>query len=224
MATPSKCDPSNGYEAVASEFMARREQAGIGAATVRAWARSLEPGISILDLGCGIGILPYYLHHRGLQSRMIGVDWDARRIAVAAQIGQAYGQTLRFIHHDAGTPIPFQGHVVMLDLLHYINNDDQRRLLDTAAASIAPGGVAIIRECPRDSSHRFKITNVVEYLLRALRWQKASTINFPTRETITKPFRARGYTEEIFPMWGQTPFNHYLFVFRRPNDKNPLDV
>ena len=164
--------------------------------------------LPILDLGCGIGILPYYLRQRGLQSRMIGVDWDAGRIAVAQQVAQDYDQNLSFIHQDARTPIQFQGHVVMLDLLHYINDDDQRQLLDTVAASIAPGGVAVIRECPRDSSNRFKLTSVVEYFLRAVRWQKVSTINFPTRETIAKPFRTRGFTEEILPMWGGTPFNN----------------
>jgi 2-polyprenyl-3-methyl-5-hydroxy-6-metoxy-1,4-benzoquinol methylase len=56
MATPSDRDSSNGYEAVALEFMRRREQSGIGVATVRAWARSLKPGASILDLGCGHGV------------------------------------------------------------------------------------------------------------------------------------------------------------------------
>ena len=117
--------------------------------------------LPILDLGCGIGILPYYLRQRGLQPRMIGVDWDAGRIAVAQQIAQACDQNLSFIHQDARTPIQFKGHVVMLDLLHYINDDDQRQLLDTVAASIAPGGVAVIRECPRDSSNRFKLTSEI---------------------------------------------------------------
>jgi SAM-dependent methyltransferase len=49
-------DPSNGYEAVASEFVERRGQSSIGVATVRKWARSLPSGASILDLGCGHGV------------------------------------------------------------------------------------------------------------------------------------------------------------------------
>jgi cyclopropane fatty-acyl-phospholipid synthase-like methyltransferase len=56
MATPTGRTPSSSYEAVASEFMTLREQSGIGVATVRAWAGSLEPGASILDLGCGHGV------------------------------------------------------------------------------------------------------------------------------------------------------------------------
>ncbi len=176
--------------------------------------------LPILDLGCGIGILPHYLRQRGLQSRIIGVDWDAGRIAVAQQAARASHLNLSFLHQDVRTPIQFQGHLVLLDLLHYLAADDQRRLLDRASASIAPGGVAIIRQCPCDSSARFKLTDVVERFARALRWHKGSTLNFPARETIAKPFREHGFTEEIFPMWGGTPFNNYLFVFRRPADND----
>ncbi len=49
-------DPSNGYEAVATEFIAVRQQSGVGVATVRAWGRSLPQGATILDLACGFGV------------------------------------------------------------------------------------------------------------------------------------------------------------------------
>ena len=47
-------DRSNGYEAVASEHIARRHPS-IGVSSVRAWARSLS-GTAVLDLGCGHGV------------------------------------------------------------------------------------------------------------------------------------------------------------------------
>ncbi len=49
-------DPSNGYEAIASEFMRQRDRSSIGALTVQRWARSLPPGGVVLDLGCGSGV------------------------------------------------------------------------------------------------------------------------------------------------------------------------
>lgn len=47
-------DASNGYEAAASHFIGARSS--IGAAEVRAWARSLPAGACVLDLGCGHGV------------------------------------------------------------------------------------------------------------------------------------------------------------------------
>ena len=51
-------DSSNGYEHIAQHFLAGRGRAAnaIGAAEVRAWARSLPPGAMVLDLGCGSGL------------------------------------------------------------------------------------------------------------------------------------------------------------------------
>jgi len=48
-------DPSNGYEAIAKNFISARNP-HIGASTIREWSQTLPPGSSILDLGCGHGI------------------------------------------------------------------------------------------------------------------------------------------------------------------------
>jgi 2-polyprenyl-3-methyl-5-hydroxy-6-metoxy-1,4-benzoquinol methylase len=48
-------DESNGYEAIAEEFTRARTMS-IGPKVVRQWAKSLQPGASILDLGCGFGV------------------------------------------------------------------------------------------------------------------------------------------------------------------------
>jgi len=48
-------DKSNGYEAIARSFAEARSPS-IGAKTVREWARGLEPGAAILDIGCGNGV------------------------------------------------------------------------------------------------------------------------------------------------------------------------
>jgi 2-polyprenyl-3-methyl-5-hydroxy-6-metoxy-1,4-benzoquinol methylase len=49
-------DPSNGYEAIAQDFIAYRSKSTIGVETVRLWAHNLTSGAIILDLGCGSGI------------------------------------------------------------------------------------------------------------------------------------------------------------------------
>jgi 2-polyprenyl-3-methyl-5-hydroxy-6-metoxy-1,4-benzoquinol methylase len=48
-------DKSNGYEAIADAFTHARTLS-IGPSIVRKWATRLQPGTSILDIGCGSGI------------------------------------------------------------------------------------------------------------------------------------------------------------------------
>jgi 2-polyprenyl-3-methyl-5-hydroxy-6-metoxy-1,4-benzoquinol methylase len=51
-------DKSNGYEHHAETFIRCRSKGinGVGAPSVRHWARSLPPNATVLDIGCGIGL------------------------------------------------------------------------------------------------------------------------------------------------------------------------
>ena len=53
----NQLDRSNGWEAVAPDFIKYSSQSTIGVATIQRWARELPLGASILDLGCGPGTL-----------------------------------------------------------------------------------------------------------------------------------------------------------------------
>jgi 2-polyprenyl-3-methyl-5-hydroxy-6-metoxy-1,4-benzoquinol methylase len=48
-------DKSNGYEAIAEAFT-RARRLSIGPSIVRKWAKQLQPGAAILDIGCGFGV------------------------------------------------------------------------------------------------------------------------------------------------------------------------
>jgi SAM-dependent methyltransferase len=82
-------DKSNGYNSIAEDFMRARNQL-IGPATVLEWSRTLPPGISILDLGCGYGEpISTVLMDQGFQ--LYGVDASPKMIAAfQARFPQAY--------------------------------------------------------------------------------------------------------------------------------------
>ena len=167
----------------------------------------------LLDLGCGIGLLPFYLREHGFTAPVIGVDFDQRKIDVARVAAQRY-RGIDFIAGDARDPLPHDHDVVILDILHYFDAASQQQILGNAARAVPPGGVVVIRQGIRDASWRHRLTLIVDALARTFRWMKAEHLNFPTRDDVTSAF-ADGFDAEIRPMWGRMPYNSYLFVFRR---------
>ena len=163
-------------------------------------------GEQVVDIGCGVGILAAYLRGRGFEAPVAGVDHDRRKIEIARGLGL---RDATFNIGDAGA-IDLSGTIVMLDLLHYFDDAAQASLLRRAASA---SNLVIIRDAVRDGSWRYRATYAQETFARAIRWLKAERLNFPRRETIVDAFA--GFDAEIVPLWGRTPFNNYLFVFRR---------
>jgi SAM-dependent methyltransferase len=166
----------------------------------------------LVDLGCGVGLLPFYLRERGYTAPIIGVDFDERKIDVARKAAARY-RGIDFIAGDARDPLPEHHDVVILDLLQYFDAASQERILRNAAESVGPDGVVVIRQGIRDGSWRHRLTVLVDALGRVTRWMKAEQLHFPTREQIAAPFTS--FEAEIRPLWGRTPYNNYLFVFRK---------
>jgi len=139
---------------------------------------------------------------------------DGKKIQIAQDLLGAEGAT--FHAGDALDFSPHSGDIVMLDVLHYFDDDQQQRLLEKIASSLAPGGVALIRVTLNDKSWRFTATKLEEWFVHASGWIPTSGWNFPTRDEVGRPFLAAGFSQDARPMWGITPFNSYLFTFRRP--------
>jgi trans-aconitate methyltransferase len=158
----------------------------------------------ILDVGCGTGILALYLRERGHRAPVRGIDHDEAKVATARALG------VECDVGDARDLPPWRGSVLLLDLLHYFDDATQSRILTRIAATAS---MVIIRDAVRDASWRYRVTHLQESFARAIGWLKAEQLNFPTREAIAAPFA--NFEQEIVPLWGRTPFNNYLFVFRK---------
>lgn len=173
-----------------------------------------------LDIGCGFGLLSFYLREHGFREPIFGVDSDGKKTAKAAEIATRHYTGLTFAPTDArDVPVDYSA-VVMLDVLHYLNAESQSILLTSIAEKLPAGGMVIIRNTPRDGTWRYFLTWLEEVFVRVVGWIKGGgIIHFPTVEEVAAPFRQRGYVEEIRPLWGRTPFNSHLFVFTRvPKD------
>lgn len=171
--------------------------------------------LPLLDLGCGLGLLAFFLRSRGVDVPVHGLDYDHRKIRDAQNAATAAHATgLTFSHHDARAGLPeHQGNVSILDILQFFNAAEQESLLKLAASRVAPGGRLVIRSGLRDASWRFKVTVLGDLLAKASFWMKAAPTHYPSAADFQRILGACGEVE-ISPLWGGTPFNNHLIVMR----------
>ena len=174
---------------------------------------SVEP---ILDVGCGVGLLGFYLRERACPQFVLGLDVDARKIRYGAEIAAEQYSDIELRFHDVAKTIPdFSGNVALFDVLHYLPHERQTALLTQLAKCVAPGGVLIIRDCPRDPGPRYWITWLAERFAQVISWNLNSPLHFPSRASIDGVFGPAEFDRESRPLWGTSPFNNHLFIFRR---------
>lgn len=171
----------------------------------------------LLDLGCGVGLLPLYLRARGFHPAVLGLDIDGRKVRHARSAAARAGfDGLRFFEQDATTAPPdFLGNVVLFDALHYLKPAAQNRLLSQLADRVAANGMLLLRDCPRDGSLRYWMTLGGEIFAQTISWNIAAPLHFPTRTSIAEAFDEAEFTRDEQPMFGRGPFNNRLFIFRR---------
>lgn len=167
----------------------------------------------LLDLGCGMGLLAFYLREKGLHFPIHGLDYDPRKIEAARRVARmlSHGQ-VSFDTHDAREGLPeHSGNVSILDILQFFTPPEQEALLNLAASRVAPGGKLVIRSGLRDESWRFKVTVAGDLLAKASFWMKAAPTHYPTGADFERILSPHGKVK-VLPLWGGTPFNNHLIV------------
>ncbi len=170
----------------------------------------------VIDVGCGVGLLGFYLRERGFPAPIFGLDRDGRKIARGrAVVRRGDYREIELIEQDVCDSIGQSGNVVLFDLLHYLPPNEQRSLLERLLPLVAPGGLLLIRDCPRDDNARFWLTLWAERFAQMTTWNVRAPLHFPTRENIRAAFSPDEFEVTIEPLWGRTVFNNHLFIFRR---------
>ena len=134
---------ANGYERIASEFLAARGSAataarGIGVREVRGWARSLPAHATVLDLGCGPGLpLTKVLVDEGLA--VYGVDASPTLVAAFREEFPGVTVACESVEESTFFQRPFDA-LLAWGLVFLLAPATQLDLLGRIAAVLRPGG------------------------------------------------------------------------------------
>ena len=97
--------------------------------------KHVENGVSILDIGCGYGELCASIAKQKSAPQIIGTDRDNHKIQTA-QTRYVNISNLHFEISNLETLTSIEQHTVLIiDVLHYFNHDDQSNLLKKISAS-----------------------------------------------------------------------------------------
>ena len=133
-------DESNGYEEIADMYIKGRGRAvkGIGSSTARAWARTLNKGSVVLDLGCGTGIpVTKILLDEGLAA--YAVDASPTMIEEFRQNFPNVPVACESVERSSFFNRSFDG-IISVGLLFLLSEETQRALVPKMAAALNPGG------------------------------------------------------------------------------------
>ena len=117
---------------------------------------------NILDIGCGYGFMPYMLHFVCPQRVITGIDYDEQKIATANHCFSK-NSNIRFVHADAVEyPFDVYNAIVMMDILHYLQPDQQKIVIEKCIRHLAPGGLIVIRDGNKELAKRHRGTELTE--------------------------------------------------------------
>lgn len=118
----------------------------------------------ILDIGCGFGLFAAYFGQTQPARRIVGVDPDARRIAMAQRVSSSLGLENEFIAGDARDVSlggGFAGAYV-LDVMHHIPRADQLPMLERLRDVLAPRGVLVVKDITTEPHLGLKFTELMD--------------------------------------------------------------
>jgi 2-polyprenyl-3-methyl-5-hydroxy-6-metoxy-1,4-benzoquinol methylase len=110
------------------------------------FAQDLEQNISILDFGCGDGLMTSFIHHLFENATITGIDTDAQRIALAKDMYEG----IDFMCGDMEVAQPCAPAsfdlIYTTEVFHHLPSEKHAQYIALLMGLLRPGGTLIIFE------------------------------------------------------------------------------
>jgi SAM-dependent methyltransferase len=184
---------------------------------------------TLLDLGCGRGLLlsllatardryrdgcwPLDLPAPPLDLSLHGIELDAGHAEAARRALGGRARVERGAGREGG--FPACAAAVVIDVLFYLAQRDQERVLREAAAALEPGGVLIVREADAAAGPAFQVTRWSERAFELARGRPRSRLGYRAAGEWKALLASLRLSVAAEPMGAGTPFANVLFVCRK---------
>lgn len=190
-------------------------------APLRSVTEALPESGRILDWGCGHGLTALLAAEEHAGRSVEGVDIDAAKLATAQRAAAAtpFADRVRFRElADGELPAGSWDAVVIVDMLYLLSPETQSALLRAAAASLAPGGVLVVKDIdarPRAKAWLAAAQEVVSVRVARITATEEGLARPPGPDQVERALAAAGLATERHPCHRGYHVPHVLVVGRR---------
>lgn len=170
----------------------------------------------IVDLGCGHGLFPNLLADSSDRRRVLGIDLDSRKIAVARSTIEGR-EGLRYeTGNIVETPPPPCDAITIVDVLYLLGLEQQERVLRNCALALAENRPLIVKAQERALDPRFALTYAQELITVSLGFTRGGgrQFFFPSRAEALAMFERAGFYVDVIEM-PKRPYTDVVYLARR---------
>jgi cyclopropane fatty-acyl-phospholipid synthase-like methyltransferase len=169
----------------------------------------------ILDIGCGFGLFAAYFGQTQRERTIVGVDPDERRIAMArrtcAELGLGHHEFIAGDARDASVTGPFDA-AYMLDVMHHIPREDQRRLLERLRDLLAPRGVLVVKDITTEPWSGLKFTELLDRVM--VGWKEP--LSYRHHREWAEMLTELGFKVRVVRVPDVLPYPHVVIAATKP--------
>ena len=192
---------------------------------LRAWSAPLDAVVSalpregtLLDVGCGHGLISNEVALRSPRARVLGVDLSETKIASArASVGARTNVEFRVAPLE-GVPESGFDAVSLIDVLYLVPEGSWTPFLKNCLEKLRPGGIFVLKEIGTEPWWKFERLKLQEFMsTRILRITKGDTMHFESGDELRQRLLSIGFEDvTLSPLDSGYASPHLLLTARRP--------
>ena len=182
----------------------------------RAIAERVAPGVFLVDLGTGLGMLPVLLGILGEGRAAHGIEWDVKKAEAGARVSAGLDGVTVVVGDARTSDLPTCDAISLVDVLHYYDADTQRALLARCVAALRPGGCILVREGDGAKQGASLLTRLMESVVTRLGWNRGPQVRFRPIAELEEDLRQLDLTVTRDEVAGKLHPGNVLLVARLP--------
>jgi cyclopropane fatty-acyl-phospholipid synthase-like methyltransferase len=170
---------------------------------LRAWSAPLDAVVaalpregSLLEVGCGHGLVANEAALRSPQTRVLGIDLSETKIASAqASVGERKNVEFRCAPLESITETGFDA-VALIDVLYLVPEASWAAFLRTCLEKLRPGGIFVLKEIGMEPRWKFERLKLQEFMsTKVIRITRGDTMHFESGEALRSRLLATGFED-----------------------------